>query len=269
MLLSRPPACPALPWEFAPQRGAAAQSEPKRRRAELLASQWAQRATPGSPWCRMWPRPTSNCAVWTRSWGSPGAPSRPGRTLCNGHSHWEESWRRLPGRHPPGVGRRRIYRSCGGRSRSRKTPSAFFSGTIRRHSSPLSPLSSRPKRSVAKGPAVLSSNSRVPMKAPTSPLPSRLLERRPGIQRAEATAHCGECPHWSRQKRNGFPRSRSPAWGARPEASCRACLRARTLTGMPRGRCRSLFSTPGASAATTIVRRPRSRRCCWTTRRRS
>ena len=42
----------------------------------------------GSPWCRMWPRPTSNCAAWKRSWRSPGAPSRPGRTLCNGHSHW-------------------------------------------------------------------------------------------------------------------------------------------------------------------------------------
>ena len=41
-----------------------------------------------------------------------------------------EIGRRLPGRHPPGVRRRRIYRSCGGRSRSRKTPSAFFSGTI-------------------------------------------------------------------------------------------------------------------------------------------
>jgi hypothetical protein len=58
-----------------------------------------------------------------------------------------EIGRRLPGRHPPGVRRRRIYRSCGTRrkrhatlhlssrceaegSRSRKTPSAFFSGTI-------------------------------------------------------------------------------------------------------------------------------------------
>ena len=31
-------------------------------RAELLASQWAQRQR-GSHWCRMWPRPTSNCAA--------------------------------------------------------------------------------------------------------------------------------------------------------------------------------------------------------------
>ena len=51
-------------------------------RAELLASLWAS-GRRGSPWCRMWPRPTSNYAAWTHSWRSPGAPSRPGRTLCN------------------------------------------------------------------------------------------------------------------------------------------------------------------------------------------